>query len=551
MKNVTSIKTVKTESPKTPGGISKSLLTPCRRLGLSRNWKKAGPSPFVSPLAGGSTPCKEVVQPEKKVSRKRKERVETENPDEENQCTPETPTANDGIEDVDESVTARPAHKDEDLSSTPIRHIEVPRKKKSKTLLSALKSDHPKEPVTQRAVNVEDEDTTEDIVDVEKDKKEEKEVPVTPLAKSKSKGKTKTSSSRKSLMTSNEKLSNNSHEPLKEKEESNTAIETQNVVTPVLKSRSKPQDNTPVPKTTQQPKSETKINNVDKENVLNADVKDKSHEERNGETEKDYKPRSPNELTKECIVVIQKKIFKTDKKQKGKTKPQPSDSDSDDVPLGQLNKENAKELNNPAKITNKPVEKPSEDIVNLVDEEDFVETKPKVKKLEDKSTSIGGLKKKPKNKQKLQPKTPIPTTDFDDEDDFDFDNKKTILIRKTYEKVNKPQKAKSTGSITQKDIDELRARIEVKKKMLLARAVTEDTEELRSLIKKWQRGCQDALMELMELMKTKFADRPNMDYSEMLSMLKIPQTLVGYDAENDCFVTPDDATIVLSKFNDL
>lgn len=491
MKNVSSLKT-KNESPKTPGGISKSLLTPCRRVGLSRSWRKGGPSPFVSPLAGNA----EVVQ--EKDTRKRKSEESTKNIDSENDI------------------------QNESIDKTPTRSVAAPRRKKSKILSNVNNSE-------TRSADIEN---------------------------------------------SND---NTSKDELPKTTNLDTKIESAGVVTPVLlKSKIKSK------------KFESPLNTSMIHIETNIDVKENSEEvvklkEKQIliQNEVANKKNSPENLTKECIVVIQKKIFKKDlraidKQDKNNTvtekdsktdakcntskvndhKPTSQtlfDSDSDDVPLCQINK----------KVPNNPqISKP----VIIDEDDDFTENnKIKVKKLEDKTTSTGSLKKnKKKTKEKaavdqkeVEPpkelwsiiKAPSQSS-IDDDDDFEFDKKKTILIRKCYEKVTKPLKAKSTGSITQKDIDELKSRIEVKKKLLLAKAMTQDTEELRGLIKKWQRGCQDALMELMELMRNKFPDKQNMDYSEMLQSLKIPSALVGYDADNDCFNTPDDTSIILSKFND-
>lgn len=508
MKNVSSLKVTKTESPKTPGGISKSLLTPCRRLGLSRKWKRDGLSPFVSPLSG-STPNSAEVKIEKKESRKRKERV----PDEETEAvcedTPQTPIENDGVLDVDESDLPRKVCDNDDIVGTPSRSIGIPRKK-SKTLLSSIISNKEKccnEPDLQSKTH------TNKIV---------------------------------------EKNEGANNLDIENKVKDNVVVEA--VSTPIRsKSKNKPKKYIPPSKSTS-----NVLENNDKQENSTIDIKENINEINLGTTDETVKAISPNELTKKCIVVIQKKIFKTDKKETKNTKLDKSksgknsqtlfDSDSDELPLAQLNKK--------ATINNLP-EPTKPEIITIDEDDDFTETKPvKVKILEHKNTSTTSLKGKtnPEKTSKLKPKLvepkPIITNSFDDDEDFEFE-KRTILIRKTYDKVSKPLKAKSTGSITQKDIDELKVRIETKKKMLLARAMTEDTAELRGLIKKWQKGCQDALMELMELMKTKFPEKHNMDYSEILQTLQIPTHLVGYDEENDCFNTPDDANIILSKFNDL
>ncbi|XP_049880695.1 muscle M-line assembly protein unc-89-like [Pectinophora gossypiella] len=507
MKNASCLKTTKNESPKTPGGISKSLLTPCRRVGLSRNWKKAGPSPFVSPLSGGNT-RQEEARVEKKETRKRKTREETE---EAIQFTTEAlGTRNSVLTDGgdDEIVQSRDT---EDLSSTPTRHIEVPRKKKSKTLISALSNNIDSQKIEPSDVKEPTKTISAEIKSKETLDVQETTPSVSVLAQKSKSSKAKKIISPKTIEVSKHISQDKICDEIELKENINDSKDHENVK--VLKGT---------------------------ENV---------------------KPTSPKELTKECIVVIQKKIFKTDKKDSKKEEKDGLnkisqdflDSDSDDVPLGQLNKQ---KMENRKVCTEKNFD-PEPEIINLDDDDDFADNKKvKVKKV-DRATSIGGLKKKPVKNSKLKTHKPvvIPATnqsiDLDDDDDFDLDNKKTILIRKTYEKVIKPQRAKSTGSITQKDIDELKAKIEVKKNLLLAKAMTEDTEELRCLIKKWQKGCQDALIELMELMRNKFPDKRDMDYSEMLSMLRIPANLVGYDDENDSFNTPEDSNIVLSKFNDL
>lgn len=475
MKNVASLKSTKIESPKTPGGISKSLLTPCRRVGLSRNWKKAGPSPFVSPVSGSIQ--NNVVNVEKEGTRKRKEPVpDDETVDLHKVTTPEGDSVN---------TDSGPSKAPNDIESTPTRHITLPRKKKSKLLDSKDKKSNTKSPLKPAQCNEENQEDT-----------------------------------------------NNCTEQIKEPI---------NQVIDIL------------PLSHQTPSSViTEIEVKENVNTL--------------------------ELSKECVVVIQKRIFKTKVKdsqsmhKKGKDldnidhsyntvslDSEPvlqtvHDADSDDVPLCNLNKKERETLG--------PQKQP--DIINIIEDDDFTETKPvKVVKLVDKNTSTGGLKSgKTKNRKRTTPKTqndfkkPIDSkilsqNSFEEDDDFEFETKRTILIRKTYDKVSKPVKAKTTGSITQKDIDTLQARIEAKKKLLLAKAMTEDTKELRDLIKKWQKGCQDALAELMDLMKSKCPEKNYMDYSEMLQMLKIPANLVGYDSEDDCFNTPDDASIVLSKFNDI
>ncbi|KAL0811573.1 hypothetical protein ABMA28_009956 [Loxostege sticticalis] len=505
MKNVSTLKPQgKIDSPKTPGGISKSLLTPCRRVGLSRNWRKSGPSPFISPLAGSSE-----VKVEKSEPRKRKKRDDEEETTADSPNTPVTRVIDTEVEDSD--LTKESASNMEDIETTPSSNVSTPRRKKSKTLLSA------------RIAN-------KDICDAESPKPINDTVIV--------------EKNYSTDVTSHVKLIEECKEDIKD------------VVTPVRsKSKTKVSRKKPVKNECIEVKENIGYIN---ENLTTAVPTP------NVGTEK----KSPENLTKECIVVIQKKIFKKDIKSSDKDqtvkdkKTNPGsqamfDSDSDDVPLIALNK-------NEVKVEN------SKPVIVLDDDDDFDDTcKVKVKKLVDKTTSIGGLRTETNNKKKckeklkmlpqkskakaVEPKVcyeskPSSQSSLDD-DDFVIDNRKTILIRKSYDKVIKPSKAKSTGSITQKDIDELKARIEMKKKILLAKAVSEDTQELRDLIKKWQKGCQDALMELMELMKNKFPDKQNMDYSEILQTLKIPSSLVGYDEDNDCFNTPTDESIILSKFN--
>lgn len=514
MNNVKSLKSnSKIDSPKTPGGISKSLLSPCRRVGLSRNWRKSGPSPFVSPLANGTENKleKEDDVPTKKDLRKRKERCDE---DESKEELLSTPVLKGCYKDSnEESVTSI----NNDTDTTPSRVVSNPRRKKSKVLSSQLNIvaqlndvDSPKPNICIENVEV--------AVKYQDLTKKDVERQSSDIVKVKTPGRTQSRGIVKS------KLNVGPAKNIDTKE---------NLISNV---------------------NHTEVNKVE-ENTL-TEVKE------NGQQ------KSPENLTKECFVIIQKKLYKGDLeklKQNSSNKESKSigtpvsqalfDSDSDDVPLSVLNNQK-----------DKPIPK-----LETFDEDDnFTDTKKiNVKKLEDKTTSTGGLKcdfNKKKSKQKKEPfphksknktiESILPVSklssqsSLDDDEDFVMDNKRTILIKKTYEKVSKPLKAKSTGSITQKDIDELKARIEVKKKLLLSKACTEDTKELRDLIKKWQRGCQDALMELMELMKNKLPDKQNMDYSEILQTLKIPASLVGYDEENDCFNTPTDENIVLSKFND-
>lgn len=486
MKNVSTLKSSKTDSPKTPGGISRSLLTPCRRVGLSRNFRKSGASPFQSPLSS-----KAEVKPEKVESRKRKESLEE---------TLQTP------ENADEYGTTPSIQ-------TPSRKVELPRRKKSKTLLASINKGS------------------------EESGPSPEEVPLASSVPCKS--------------TEADKIHDESN-----KDMSSISIDLENirklhnanskqVVTPLrLKSRTKiKKDITPFNTISKQ-----STNDLEKEkSAINTISVTESNEQ------EQPKKNSPNNLTKECIVVIQKKIFKKELKDKQKspnskekhrasspkTKEIVSqavfDSDSDDVPLNCLDKDTDTKLT----------------ALNAIDEDDpdFAASKTKLSKpvkTKSKMKSPATNIKSSSKVVEVEIHKPPDSQDSDDDEDF-YEKRRTILIKKSYDKVTKPHKAKSTGSITQKDIDDLKARIETKKKMLLARAMTEDTKELRDLIKKWQKGCQDALMELMDLMKSKFPDKQNMDYSEILQTLKIPTSLVGYDSDNDCFLTPDDESIILAK----
>lgn len=509
MKNVALLQSTKSESPKTPGGISKSLLTPCRRVGLSRNWKKAGPSPFVSPVPATTQNSLE-VKVEKRNTRKRKEPVPDDGNEDLHEKTPSTTIESENVLNADKSNIAVSSKVPQDIDSTPSRQIALPRKKKSRLLADSKKSNS-KSPLKE----VQCSEAKEETIDCTEQKNPIQQV-------------------------------------------------TDTLETICQTSSSRSEKHTP-----------TKSNAT---STISKDIKDNidAVECNNKES---LNRKSPNNLTKECVVVIQKKIFKTkekcletvQKREKDLGKLDHSnktvdktvsqtlfDSDSEDVPLCNLNKQETEYV----KASLEP--KKHSEIINLTEDDDFTGTKiVTVAKLVDKNTSTGGLRSGKVQKQKpCKPKiqkninTPIGSkpelqNSFEDDDEFDFETKRTILIRKTYDKVSKPVKAKTTGSITQKDIDELKSRIEVKKKLLLAKAMTEETRELRDLIKKWQKGCQDALAELMDLMKTKCPDKEHMDYSEMLQMLQIPSNLVGYNAEDDCFNTPDDASNVLSKFNDL
>ncbi|CAH2096723.1 unnamed protein product [Euphydryas editha] len=479
MKNVSKIqKNNKSESPKTPGGISKSLLTPCRRVGLSRNWRKSGSSPFISPLSGTESSTTETQDLE---PRKRKRPITDETPQEVSQN-------NDKNEDLLEIASCdTPLTTD---NRTPTRSL-LPRKK-SKTLLLSK-----------------DCEENENIPEISNVSTEEKVDSPTIKTKKDSSEDTKVT---KILRTNSKHISKIIKSPLTIKDVEQSQLE----------ANDKPKQGSEIDK---------------------------------NESIKISKQKSPENLTKECIVVIQKKLFKSKANIDNCNKPKENettsqvlfDSDSDDTPLSNLNK---KENN----TTNKPV-------LTNDDDDEFQDSKI-VKKLQHKTTSTTELKAKSETKQKsktlknkpkpkIKPETRVPSSqesiDLDD-DDF-VCNKKTILIKKTYDKLSKPFKAKSTGSITQKDIDELNERIKNKKNLLLAKALTNETVELRSLIKKWQRGCQDALTELLDLMKKKMPEQQNMEYSEILQLLKIPPDLVGYDSENDCFITPDDANIVLSGFD--
>lgn len=475
MRNSSSLKS-KAETPKTPGGISKSLLTPCRRLGLSRNWRKSIASPFNSPLASTETKQDNVE------SRKRKESLEV------------TPQRTENICDEPDNV------------GTPIRKVELPRRKKSKTLLKSITkaeddSSEP-EPLTP---NEDDESRPKDIV-MENVKTEVQKVISTPV-----------------------RLRSKGNEITKEKVD-NVNIECK-VSIPASLSMCKKMSHKSIVSSTKiiENKPSQKTETIEKaDNIANKS--------------KEKKLESPNKLTKECIVVIQKKIFKNqlkdnkmaiDKIDEPKHTSQALfiDSDSDDVPLNCLNRT-------------------EDETIVVHDDDNFATNKPKLKE----TSSDKSIKEKPaktsKDKKaivKVQIHYPPSQCSIDDNDDF-VEKKRTIVVRKSYDKVIKPLKAKSTGSITQKDIEDLKARIETKKKMLLAKSMTE-TKELRELIKKWQKGCQDALMELMDLMKKKCPEE-NMEYSQILQTLKIPGNLVGYDSDNDCFVTPDEENIILSHIKE-
>lgn len=455
MKTVSSISSNKNESPKTPGGISKSHLTPYRRVGLSRNYKRQGISPFISPLISNrevNSTKEEVVKSQQLEKKPAKEIVTAVS----SQCTTSSDfTSIDG-------------------DQTPTRDLEGSRKK-SKTLKNVIN----KSPEHMQ---------TEDV-----EIKELEPVTTTPV---RSNSKSKKKSLVKSLSIVSKQIS---------------------------------------------------------QDISDIDLKDKALEcveiTKNKEEPAVIQPKIPNDLAKECIVVIQKKIFKNDLKKLEKCKDKaiatitneekPNsqvffDSDSDNEPFTKKTKcestPNSEEEDFlPTNIITKSNSKCIKN-ARVKSEQPAAEVF---------KTNVLKLKEKREEKQSQY--------SLDDDDDFEVDNKRTILIRKSYGKVKKPLKAKSTGSITQKDIDDLKHRIELKKKILLKKTMTEDTKELRDLIKKWQKACQEALMQLMDLMNAKMSDNKNMDYSEMLKMLNIPPTLVGYDEDNECFNTPDDTNIILAN----
>lgn len=512
MKNSTSLKS-KAETPKTPGGISKSLLTPCRRVGLSRNWRKTVASPFNSPLANSQVE-------QSSESRKRKEILED---------------------------TPRNDSQEEENIGTPVRKVVVPRHKKSKTFLKSISNieDDCFQPELESPVpsgKVEECKSKNEIVECPK-------LVATPVRlKSKSK-------SRSSLKISDNEAYKDTESKASGRDTDAKESPLESVNTPIsLKSKSRIKRVSP--KINSSPKdintnsicpTDNKVRLVEDTNNMQIETTSTKINKDLNNTENDITNKdktSPNNLTKECFVVIQNKIFKKQLQEneiKGKTDDKVNtvsqalfnDSDSDDVPLNNLTKSEIL-CDNSSKI----------------DDDDFA-SQPKLKKTKSKTTQKEKSTIQPKStltsKESLKPHKPQVTatsqSSIDDDDDF-FEKKKTIIIRKSYDKVVKPLKAKSTGSITQKDVEDLKARIETKKKMLLAKSMT-DTKELRELIKKWQKGCQDALLELMDLMKNKCPDQ-HMEYSQILQSLKIPASLVGYDSDNDCFVTPEDENIILS-----
>ncbi|XP_038219495.1 MATH and LRR domain-containing protein PFE0570w-like [Zerene cesonia] len=451
------------DSPKTPGGISKSLLTPCRRVGLSRKWGKRGPSPFISPLSSGN-PSSADVKVEKET--KKRKRCNSEE---------ESDSLHEIERELNSTLKSSSFASSSNTNDTPVRNVTLS-KKKSKTLIMEE---------TKESENTDINEDESSVAELTKSDNSETSAINSTIKKSSPLSKLSRTNSKSKLM--HKKLAN---ENVAEKESL--------------------------------------------ENINDFNVKDSV-------SEKTVKETRPNNLTKECVVVIQNKVIKSlklNKAEQQNVKINNSisqtlfDSDSDDTPLCALSKkENIK--------------------TNAVFDNDL--TNNKVIKMQNKNTSTTGLKTaKTKNKvaKKLKPiEINTSQNSFEDDDDFESFNKRTILVKKSYDKVIKPSRAKSTGSITQKDVDELKAKIEMKKNLLVAKAMSEDTEELRILIKKWQKGCQEALFELFDLMRKKFPDKKNMDYSEILQTLKIPPDLVGYDVENDCFVTPDDRTIILSSIN--
>lgn len=521
--NVSSTKTNNTDSPKTPGGISKCYLTPCRRVGLSRKWKKGGVSPFVSPLSSSES-NKEVKQDS--VVRKRKKcNVDIVEKDEDVAL----PTSQDSLEEVSTETCSTSKI---DVDRTPTRVI-LPRKK-SKMLITAQVDQENVEKVPQSIVDL----------------------------------------NRKKIESNDEKIQENGPEPGNvvsncipdENKQQSSCIK-------VLKlSRNKSKSSVYELETLNSPKREPSANKPLTMHLKNNNLESINNEilESKSDCSVSVKEKSPNNLTKECIVVIQKKIFKTDKNPKdassknvkeivstNKTSQTLFDSDTDDLPLCNLNKiekecitVEQKTLDNTSASLVSNIQNIIDLTTNELDDSDFVEKKKvNVKKVE-RTTSTTGLKNKAKQKLKgkLQTVKSIPKSSQSsnsDDDDFDYGKKKTIILKKTYNKVTKPIKAKSTGSITQKDIDDLKATIEYKKKLLLAKSMTEETEELRELIKKWKVSCQTVLMELVDLMKKKLPEQ-NMECSELLHLLKIPPELVGYDSDNDSFITPDDTAIILS-----
>ncbi|XP_032523640.2 uncharacterized protein LOC116774960 [Danaus plexippus] len=449
-------------SPKTPGGISKSLLTPCRRVGLSRNWRKGSVSPFISPLSGSNTCTNTENELKKRKKCDEPDKDSNDNGDTHVVCGNETST----------------------LHCTPSRTLTA--RKRSKTLVLSnqdnenelISESHPD--INKSTSNFNTPDYSHSFEQFSEDNTEQSSNKVSKVSKLKLKTKSASKSNTSSKTLVSEECANDDSKTEQNRIRSNKVEDT----------------------------SSDNLNKINK---------------------------CPNNLTRECMVVIQKNILKSDLPSNNisdKHSSQTSCCSDDDVPLSNLSSKDN----------------------DLKDKYDYVENEKFVKKL-DKTTSVTDLKVKSKTKEKTAHKNPkvMPrkpssqSTSTDDDDDFKID-KRTIFIKKSYNKISKPIKAKSTGSITQTDIDDLQARIDRKKKKLLAKAMTSDTEELRNLIKKWQTGCQNALTELFELMKAKMPER-SMAYSDILKMFKIPSDLVGYDSENDCFVTPQDKNIILSGLN--
>ncbi|CAH2236750.1 jg19305 [Pararge aegeria aegeria] len=520
-----SMKTTNSDSPKTPGGISKSLLTPCRRVGLSRKWKKSGVSPFISPLSSASS--NKEVKLDNQIKKRKRCNAEVE----------ETDTGDESCGEIGSDICNTPKI---DIDRTPTRS-SLPRKK-SKTIITAQEA-----------------------------KKCQEEVDTVPQSIS--------------------ELNNINIKSHDDNLQQDSIKQISNVIHLITDDENVQQDEKQVSKVSKLSRKNSKkakitVESGKTEQTINSNIIENFEKNENQLQNKDIsKEKSPNNLTKECIVVIQKKIFKTIKdithknitsteniKESVPTVQSGSqtlfDSDSDDVPLSNFNTMvgSIKTDKVIEEITIYPKEtedrsdllkQNSHNIMDLttkeIDDNDFIEKKKVNIKRVEKTTSTTGLKNKAREKPKttkLQIKSkPKPLTQssnsFDDDDDFDYGKSKTILIKRTYDKVTKPLKMKSTGSITQKDIDDLKARIESKKNLLLAKAMTNETKELRDLIKKWQLGCQTALNELLHLMKQKMPDQ-NMEHSELLQMLKIPPDLVGYDSDSECFNTPDDTTVILS-----
>lgn len=448
------IKSNERDSPKTPGGISKSHLTSIRRLGLSRKWKKSGVSPFVSPLASNNvTKTADNIQ-EDTMTRKRKLHLDDD---------PQLSPVGDETNEIRDFTTTPPVGKEipHTNDSTPVRKAT---RKRSRTL------PYKDEDIAITVKNNIEENLSKITESIRNSKEKQPGEDISP----------------KNLIQLEDTRENNGEIA----KSNNLPIETE----------------------------ETKLNNICNTN----------------ENKTAVNPEMPNKLIKECIVVIQNKILK---KTGNKTIKQPDtlcDSDNEDIPLSHFNK-NIQEINN------------SDDEFKNKENNYSSKIQP-IKKTKSRSSKKKQDKKSMKeDKEKI--KSSQSSNSFSDDDDFEL-NRRVIFFPK-HDKIIKPVKAKSTGSITQKDIDELKARIEIKKQLLFAKAQSKDTEEVRGLIKKWRKGCQDALMELLQLMKKKLPDNSDMNYSNILEMLKIPPSYVGYDEDNDCFSTPDDSSILTSIFSDL